>query len=104
MSTVLHLRSLFPVAEGPLTGIGRPSTVVLKIDEFRRLCASHHLRNDRDIAHALGIQHSTAWRTGTGATGPSERFIAGALRAFDGICFTDLFECVDYEKGARRSA
>jgi hypothetical protein len=77
---------------------------MLNIAEFRRLCAVHQLTNDRKIACALGIQHSTAWRTGTGATGPSERFIAGALRAFPEIKFEHLFTTVDYEKRERRSA
>ena len=73
--------------------------MALNITEFRRLCGVYHLHSDRDVADALGIQASTAWRTGTGATGPSERFIAGALRAFPDARFETLFHCVDYTRG-----
>jgi len=78
--------------------------VALNIKEFRRLCEVNRLHNDREIAIALGIRHSTAWRTGTGATGPSERFIAGCMRAFPDTSFEKLFTVVDYEKRERRSA
>jgi len=80
-----------------------PVTLALNLDEFARLCQVHRLSNDRKIAAALGIQHSTAWRTKTGNTGPSERFIAGALRAFPSARFEQLFRIVPYEKKRKKS-
>lgn len=79
----------------------KPATVALNRVEFRRLCAVHQLHNDRVIATAMGIRHSTVWRTATGATGPSERFIGGALRAFPDSTFDQLFKVVDYHPRKR---
>lgn len=80
----------------PLPRSAKPGTISLKHREFRRLCAFYGLTTDLDVADVFGMDRSAVYKVRTGRALPRDRFIAGALRAFPGVSFEDLFELVDY--------
>ena len=56
------------------------------------------------VAAAFGLNRLTVWRVRTGRLSPGPRFIGGALHAWRGMRFEDLFIVVDYVPRADRPA
>lgn len=72
----------------------RPETahVCLRPEAFFSAFAAHGLASNTQIAEALDISPSTAWRIRLGETCPSSELIAKVLLFFDGnYSFDDLF-------------
>lgn len=61
------------------------------------LCARYGLRTDAQVAEAFGVERSMVNRIRRGVLRPNASFVAGALRAWRGVRFEELFVPVERE-------
>ena len=64
--------------------------VKINREAFERLQAQYDM-NDTELAHKMGINRTQVWRVKAGKNDPGTDFVAGALRAFPGVKFDELF-------------
>lgn len=75
----------------------RPAALNIRActDEILRHAARAGIEGDTAIGRAFRMTRQGIWSVMTGATMPSTKFIAGALRALPTARFEDLFEVVE---------
>jgi hypothetical protein len=84
--------------------------LILDVDAFERACERyghvdpHGVVDDKAVAAAFGLNRLTVWRVRTDRLSPGPRFIGGALKAWRGMRFEDLFMIVDYVPRSGRNA
>lgn len=61
---------------------------------FQKACDTAGLYTNKAIARRMEIDAATLSRVTTGQSSPGPRFIAGAMLAFGGSWFADLFRVV----------
>jgi hypothetical protein len=76
----------------------------LDLAAFRRACDRYGHDDDGKVAQAFGVNRLTVWRVRTGRMSPGPRFVGGALRAWRGMRFEDLFMVVDYVPRSQRQS
>lgn len=64
--------------------------VKLNREALEKLQAKHNI-NDTELANKMGINRTQVWRVKAGKNDPGTDFVAGALRAFPGVKFDELF-------------
>ena len=64
--------------------------VKLNREALEKLQAKHNI-NDTELANKMGINRTQVWRVKVGKNDPGTDFVAGALRAFPGVKFDELF-------------
>jgi hypothetical protein len=69
--------------------------VTLRRKRLERAMKTSGIKTNRDLATALKMDTTTAWRLRTGRTGPGRESTAAILKAFPELTYEDLFECLD---------